>query len=190
MGAQVSGCGPSHVRLANQAVTEIRQRVTRTQTGGRGLKTDPVWANCRRLLRGRESLSGKVFTAMWNGLVDNDPTDQALDAPIAKEELRGLLATAKKGAVRGDIAHRLTRFYTWCADADIGELTRLAGTIDAWWPEIEAFLQTGITNAATGGTNHLIKDAARVAFGFRNLENQRRRVRFACTRRQRLAAAA
>ncbi len=42
-----------------------------------------------------------------------------------------------------------------------------------------------VTNAATEGTNHLIKDAARCAFGFRNLANQRRRVRWACTRRQR-----
>ncbi|MCA1702737.1 MAG: ISL3 family transposase [Actinobacteria bacterium] len=175
------------VRLANQAVTEVRQRVTRTQTGRRGVKTDPVWANRRRLLRGRESLSGKAFTAMWNGLVDNDPTGEVLAAWIAKEELRALLATAKTGAIRSDISHRLTRFYTWCANAEIDELTRLAGTIEAWWPEIEAFLQTGITNAATEGTNHLIKDAARVAFGFRNLDNQRRRVRYACTRRQRLA---
>ena len=56
--------------------------------------------------------------------------------------------------------------------------------------EIEAFLRTRVTNAATEGTNHLIKDAARIAFGFRNLDNQRRRVRFACTRRHRLATAA
>jgi len=62
---------------------------------------------------------------------------------------------------------------------------RLANTVQAWWPEILGFLETGITNAATEGTNHLIKDAARVAFGFRNLDNQRRRVRWACTHRQR-----
>jgi transposase len=51
-----------------------------------------------------------------------------------------------------------------------------------------AFLHTGLTNAATEGTNRRIKDAARVAYGFRNLDNQHRRVRFACTHRQRLAA--
>jgi len=113
-----------------------------------------------------------------------------LTAWIAKEELRALLATARRGAVRSDVAHRLFRFYTWCGDADIPELTRLATTVQAWWPEIEAFLQTRVTNAATEGTNHLIKDAARIAFGFRNLDNQRRRVRFACTRRHRLATAA
>jgi transposase len=61
---------------------------------------------------------------------------------IAKEQLRTLLATARRGALRSDVAHRLFRFYTWCADADIPELTRLATTVQAWWPQIEAFLHT------------------------------------------------
>lgn len=61
---------------------------------------------------------------------------------------------------------------------------------DAWWPEILGFLQTRITNAGTEGTNRLIKDAARTAFGFRNLDNQRRRVRFNCTRRSRRSTGA
>jgi hypothetical protein len=36
--------------------------------------------------------------------------------------------------------------------------------VTAWWPEILAFLATNITNAGTEGTNHLIKEAARVAW--------------------------
>ncbi|MFI7057655.1 transposase [Streptosporangium canum] len=52
-----------------------------------------------------------------------------------------------------------------------------------------AFIITGITNARTEGTNRLIKDAARVAFGFRNLDNKRRRVRLACTHQTINAAA-
>lgn len=67
------------------------------------------------------------------------------------------------------------------------ELQRLATTIDAWWPEVLGFLTTGVTNAGTEGTNRLIKDTARTAFGFRNLDNQRRRVRYARARRNRLA---
>lgn len=177
------------VRLANQALTEVRQRATREQHGRRGRATDPAWANRRRLLRGRERLSDKAFRRMWNELVDHDSSGQILTAWIAKEELRALLATARRGAVRSDVAHQLTRFYSWCAGADIPELTRLAGTIDSWWPEILNYLHTGVTNAGTEGTNRLIKDAARVAFGFRNLGNQRRRVRFACTRRHRRVTA-
>jgi transposase len=34
-----------------------------------------------------------------------------------------------------------------------------------------------------------VKTAARTAYGFRNLDNQRRRVRFACTRCHRRATA-
>ena len=177
------------VRLGNEAVTRVRQRVTRDTLGRRGQRVDPVWANRRRLLRGYERLSGPAFTAMWNGCIDHELTNQLLTAWIAKEELRALLACATRGGVRHDIAHRLTRFYTWCADhADIPELTTLAETVAAWWPQILNFLQLNLTNARTESTNRLIKDAARVAFGFRNLDNQRRRVRFACTRRQRLAA--
>lgn len=33
------------------------------------------------------------------------------------------------------------------------ELERLAGTIEAWRPEVLGFLQTGVTNAATEATN-------------------------------------
>jgi len=149
------------VRLANAALTEVRQRVTRAQTGRRSLKTDPVWANRRRLLRGQERLSDKAFARMWNGLIDHDYTGELLSAWIAKEELRALLATARRGAGRNDVAHRLFRFNAWCADAEIPELTRLASTVAAWWPEIEAFLHTRVTNAATEGTNHLIKEALR-----------------------------
>ena len=39
------------VRLANQALTEVRQRVAREQLGRRGRKPDPAWAHRRLLLR-------------------------------------------------------------------------------------------------------------------------------------------
>ena len=173
------------LRLANQAVTAVRQRVTRQTLGRRGRRSDPAWASRRRLLRGRERLSEQAFTRMWNDLIDAEPTGQLLAAWIAKEELRALLATARRGGQRHDIAHRLYRFYDWCARVDIPEVTTLATTIDAWWPEVLGFLETGITNAGTEGRNRLVKDAARVAFGFRSLDNQRRRVRFHCTRQSR-----
>ena len=124
---------------------------------------------------------------MWNGLIDNDPSGQILSAWIAKEELRKLLTLARTGGVRHDVAHQLFRFNNWCAGSAVPELERLASTIEAWWPEVLGFLQTGVTNAATEATNRTVKTAARTAYGFRNLNNQRRRVRFACTRCHRRA---
>jgi transposase len=173
------------VRLANQAVSDVRRRVTWDTHGRRGRSADPEWAQRRRLLRGYERLTDKQFTRMWNDLVDADPTSKILTAWIAKEELRRLLAGARSGGHRHEISARLHRFNSWCADSTLPELERLASTIEAWWPEVLGFLQTGITNAGTEATNRTVKTAARTAYGFRNLDNQRRRVRFACTRRNR-----
>ena len=71
----------------------------------------------------------------------------------------------------------------------IPELTTLAETIETWWPAIEAFLTTGLTNARTEGTNRLIKQVKRAACGFRNRDNYRRRVRLHCTRQTRRLSA-
>src|SRR3954465_296738 len=46
------------VRLANQAVTDVRRRVTWTTHGRRGRSADPAWAQRRRLLRRHERLTG------------------------------------------------------------------------------------------------------------------------------------
>jgi len=177
------------VKLANETVTKVRRRVIWEQKGRRGRKIDPAWANRRRLLTARERLSPKAFAAMWNSLVDSDPSAQVLTAWIAKEELRALLALARTGAHRDEIRHRLGIFYHWCAAADLDELNTLATTVETWWPAIEAFIATGITNARTEGINRLIKQVKRSACGFRNPANSHRRIRFHCTRKHRAATA-
>lgn len=126
------------VRLANQAVTDSRRRVTWDTHGHRGRKTDAACAARRRLLRGRERLSEAQFIRMWSDLFDGDPSTKILTAWIAKEELRTLLATARQGGQRHDVAHRLHRFNSWCANSGLPELERLAGTIETWWPRFWA----------------------------------------------------
>ena len=177
-------------KLANDAVTKVRRRVIWEQQGRRGRKLDPAWANRRRLLTGQEHLTYKGFARMWNALIDADPSGQILATWIAKEELRSLLALARTDASRDQIAAQLWVFYSWCADTSIGELHTLATTVETWWPEIEAFIDTGITNAKTEGLNRLVKQVKRSGCGFRNVANQHRRVRFHCTRTHRAAAAA
>lgn len=172
------------VALANKALTRVRQRVTRDTHGRRGHATDPAWANRRLLLRARERLSDKAFARMWNGCLDTDPSGQILAAWIAKEELRALLGCAATRATRHEISNRLTAFYAWCADADIPELTSLAHTIQAWWPQVLAFLHLGITNATTEGVNRLIKQVKRSACGFRNRRHYHDRVRLHCNRKR------
>jgi Transposase len=52
---------------------------------------------------------------------------------------------------------------------------------------LEAVL-TGVANATSESLNRLAKLEARMAYGFRNPANQRRRVRIACTRGTRRSA--
>ena len=177
------------VKLANDAVTKVRRRVTWEAHGRRGRKIDPPWANRRRLLTARERLSARGFAAMWNGCADADPSNQVIGAYIGKELLRDLLALARTNATRHDISEALHTFNRWCADSNIDELVTLATTLQTWWPATLAFLQTGITNARTEGLNRLVKQVKRVACGFRNSDNQRVRVRFHCTRNNREQAA-
>ena len=174
------------VKLANDTVAEVRRRIATQLRGRRGRKTDPEYTVRNLLRRNREDLSDRAFAKLWNTLVDlGAPGLTILKTWIAKEELRRLLALAGTGADRSVISHRLYRFYTWCADAAVPELERLARTIQTWWPAIEAFLHTTITNAASEGYNRIVKLDARNAYGYRNPENQRLRTRCATTRRAR-----
>ena len=147
-----------------------------------GRRTDPVWVNRRHLLRARERLSEQRFARMWNACIDTDPSGDLLATWIAKEHLRDLLRCATARADRHTIRARLFDFYTWCATTSAPEVHTLAELIEQWWPAVLTFLETGVTNAATEGTNRLIKQVKRQACGFRNRTDYRNRVRFHCTR--------
>ncbi|MGC5033965.1 ISL3 family transposase [Micromonospora sp. DT229] len=175
------------VQLANRAVTEVRRRMTLTQRGRRGRASDPEWRMRNRLTRSAARMSGKHVDRLVDTL---DALPAAIGAPIlaawnAKEDLLDLLAVARTQPNREHVHRLLDRFYTRCAASDLPELHRLATTIETWWPQIHAFLTTGITNAGSEGTNRVIKTIARDAYGFRNPENQRLRTRTATTRRHR-----
>ena len=108
-----------------------------------------------------------------------------LTAWNAKEDLLDLLALARTHPDREQVSRLLHRFYQRCAESGLPELKRLAGTVETWWPEILAFIHTGITNAGSEGTNRVIKTVARDAYGFRNPLNQRLRTHCATTRKGR-----
>lgn len=77
----------------------------------------------------------------------------------AKEDLLDLLALARTHPDRAQV-RRLHRFYSRCASSGLPELERLAATVETWWPQILAFLRTGLTNAGSEGTNRVIKTVA------------------------------
>jgi transposase len=116
------------VALANQMVTDVRQRLTRDQLGRRGTVADPVWVNRRLLLTGAEHLSAKQWRRLTHMLDDHDPTNEIAAAWGVKERLRLLLKEREPSKIRW----RLADFY----DAAMPESTRLAQTNETWWPAI------------------------------------------------------
>jgi transposase len=174
------------VRLGNDTVTAVRQRVIREHEGRRGRKVDPAWRVRHRLLTAHERLRPETFIRMWNNLVDTgDPGWDILAAYVVKEDLRSLLALGGANPERQLIRATLETFYLRAAASSSPEVHTLAATVEAWWPAIEAAITTGYSNARSGGYNGLAKHEGRNAFGFRNTVNQRHRIRWACTRQQR-----
>ena len=96
------------VKLANDMVTEVRQRVARERHGRRGLKADPAWAHRRMLLTAGDRLSPRQLTRLRRVLHEDDPTNEIGAAWGCKELLRQHL-TSRDRADSGRSVPRRTR---------------------------------------------------------------------------------
>jgi transposase len=173
------------VKLANQMIDDVRRRTTQALRGRRGRSCDPEWTSRRRLLRGVERLTLEQRIKMFAKLESFDPDGDLVAAWITKELLRKVMACKYRGAQRWQIAAALEEFYTFAAACKVPEIHTLATTVDTWQAPIIAAIDTGLSNARSEGYNRIVKHIGRIAFGFRNSDNQRRRIRWACTRRTR-----
>ncbi len=104
------------VQLANQALTEIRRRITVQIRGRRGRKGNREWELRNRLTRSAARMHGSELDPM----VDDLQALGRIGKPIlaawnAKEDLLDLLALARTNPDRTVIAERLFRFYDRCA---------------------------------------------------------------------------
>ena len=171
---------PFHlVKLANDVVTEVRQRVIREAKGRRGRSVDPAWTNRRLLLRAGNTLSPRALARLKATLRADDPTDEIGAAWGVKEQLRALLASGS--LAEADERKMLLGLYV--LTADMPETDRLWATIDAWWDAIEVLIVTGVTNARTEAANTGIKQIKRTGRGYRNAANYRSRILLASAAR-------
>ncbi len=164
------------VRLANQALDEVRRRTQQTALGHRGRRGDPLYRIRRRLLAAHDRLSAETYRRMVVLLDAGDPSGEVAAAYLAKELLREVYATT-------DIAEahrRLDAFHEHCRQAEVRELTRLSRTVRRWQPQVLAWHTTALTNGPTEAVNLLIKKVKRVGRGFRNFENYRLRLLLHC----------
>ena len=167
------------VKLANDALTTVRQRLSREHKGRRGRKVDASWANRRLLLRGANTLSARGWQRLQHTLRQDDPTDELGAAWGIKEQLRRLLATTTLAAAWQE---RMRLGY-YVQVADMPETTRLYDTIVQWWDAIEVLIVTGATNAKVEAANTSVKHIKRTARGFRNPANYTARILLASAAR-------
>ena len=164
------------IRLANTALDEVRRRVQHTTLGHRGHKSDPLYRIRRRLLAGHEHLDPAGFARVLAWLDVGDPDGEVAACYLAKELLRETYLAEHVFEAR----RRLTVFYDHCAASDVPELQRLAKTVARWETPILRWHRTRLTNAATEGTNLIVKNIKRLGFGFRNFDNYRLRLLLRC----------
>ena len=164
------------MRLANQALDEVRRRTQQSTLDHRGHKADPLYRIRRRLLAAHDRLGPRAFEHMLVLLEAGDPSGEVAAAYLAKELLREVYATTDVV----DADNRLGRFYDHCRDAEVRELTRLARTIRRWQPQVLAWHTTALTNGPTEAVNLLVKKVKRVGHGFRNFDNYRLRLLLHC----------
>lgn len=168
------------VKLANDMVTAVRQRVIRQTKGRRGRLVDPAWVNRRLLLRAGDTLSPPALARLQATLRTDDPTGELGAAWGIKEQLRRLLATGSLAQAHEE--KMLLGLYVLAAD--MPETDRLWSTVTDWWPAIEVLLVTGVTNARTEAANTAIKHIKRTGRGYRNPAHYRARILLASAARR------
>jgi len=175
------------VQLAVKTTGDVRRRAIREKYGRRGKAGDPEYGIKHLLERNLENLSPDDFAKIIDVLDASAEGQQVALAWIAKEKLRDALKL--RARVTGStpcerqVRDKLYAFYDWCAQNEqVTEIASLAATISRWEDQIVTAVITGVTNATSESLNRLAKLEARLAYGFRNPANQRRRVRIACTR--------
>ena len=149
-------------------------------------RSTPPAAHRRLLLSAGDRLSARGLARLRHVLATDDPTNEIGAAWGVKERLRMLLAEREPSKIRW----RLADFYDAAIDAAMPETTRLAKTVEAWWPAILVALTHHLTNARTEGFNRIIKQVKRVSCGFTNMNNCQRHImaHIAVTRPRRQAA--
>jgi transposase len=88
------------VKLGNDAVTRVRQRVAQQYKGRRGRATDLAWAHRLLLLRAGDRLSARGLARLKAVLAGDDPTNEIGAAWGVKEQLRQVLTAPNVAEAR------------------------------------------------------------------------------------------
>ena len=158
------------VKLANQALDQVRRRVQQEQLGHRGRRDDPLFRARRALVTGEERLDEEATVRLSSLLELGDPNGEVAIAHRVKERVRDFYREPNAGTARELLEDLVSR----CERAAMPpEIQRLGRTIKKWFEKICNYHRARLSNAPTESLNNLIKRVKRIAFGFRYFENYR-----------------
>jgi len=161
------------VKLAAQAMDEVRRRVQQDTLGHRGHAGDPLFRIRNILHRAAGDLTERQRARLTDCLERGDPDDEVLVAWQCYQQVRSAYATGDLAAGK-EIAERVVATFASCP---IGEIARLGRTLRQWKNTYLGYFTTERSN--NGGTeaiNGVIELHRRIARGYRNRDNYRLRM--------------
>ncbi len=161
------------VKLAGNALDEVRRRVQQATLGRRGHRDDPLYRIRRTLLTGVEHLTDRQRERLDKYLPDGDPDGEVELAWSVYQKVREIYHAESPTKGR-ELATKLLDTLHTCP---IKEVARLGRTLRQWRNEILAYFATGgVSNGGTEAINGVIEKTRRLAHGFRNFTNYRIRI--------------
>nr|WP_308203236.1 ISL3 family transposase [Georgenia satyanarayanai] len=161
------------VKLATQAVDEVRRRVQQETLGHRGRKGDPLYGIQRLLRAGAENLTDRQLQRLATAIEADEAHQAVYLAWRCAQDLRAAYRCADLAAGRA-MAERVVNIFHTCP---VPEIARLGRTLRRWKQAFLAYFTTDRSN--NGGTeaiNGIIELHRRLARGYRNLTNHRLRM--------------
>ena len=161
------------VKLAGQAIDEVRRRVQQQTLGHRGRKGDPLYG-IRNILRAApERLTDRQINRLNRAIAADEAHEEVLVAWQAAQQIR--TAYRSKDPTHGRrLAERVLASLPSCP---IPEIARLGRTLRKWRTAFLAYFDTArSSNGGIEAINGIIELARRIARGFRNRDNYRLRM--------------
>lgn len=160
------------VKLATQAVDEVRRRVQQATLGHRGRKGEPLFGIQTILRCSADNLSDKQKHRLATAIEAHEAHEEVFIAWQAAQRVRAVYHAESAAGGRA-AAQQLLEALPSCP---IPEIARLGRTLKQWREAFLAYFDTdGASNGPTEAINGLIELHRRIARGFRNRDNYRLR---------------
>ena len=161
------------VKLAGDALDEVRRRVQQDTLGHRGRKGDPLY-QIRNLLRAsRDRLTPRQQERLREAFVADEAHISVEVAYLLTQQVRDVFHQDTPAHSRRLAAHLIESLPT----CPIPEIARLGRTLRKWKDAFLAYFDTGgASNGPTEAINGIIELGRRTARGYRNPTNYRLRM--------------